>query len=326
MTTDKSTLVLATEAPLARRLATGVTIDQIVRAWLDAQRGSVRTRRAYADAVASFRAALGAAGHDLDAAPEAIALAAQAWAGQGGAAAATYNQRLACISSCFRYAIRHGLLSGENPIARVQRQRVQAYGKAVALTPATIRQKLQAIDRATPDGQRDHALLAIALQTGRRLAEIAALTWGDVRLHDDGRATITFQRCKGGKTMRDTIPAALTRTLLGWLQSFYGRQLGALPPDVPLWVSLATNGTRGKRLSTRAIELICADRLGTGKAHVLRHTFARALEDAGAKVSEIQARLGHESLATTGRYLAALRADENPHADALAALFGLDAG
>jgi integrase len=51
----------------------------------------------------------------------------------------------------------------------------------------------------------------------------------------------------------------------------------------------------------------------------------RALEDAGAKVSEIQARLGHESLATTGRYLAALRPDENPHADALAALFGLDA-
>jgi len=30
---------------------------------------------------------------------------------------------------------------------------------------------------------------------------------------------------------------------------------------------------------------------------------ARAMEDAGAKVSEIQARLGHDSLATTGRYL-----------------------
>ena len=97
------------------------------------------------------------------------------------------------------------------------------------------------------------------------------------------------------------------------------------PPDAPLWVSLATNGTRSKRLSTRAIEQICQERLGTGKAHVLWHSFARALEDAGAKVSEIQARLGHESLAMTGRYLAALRADENPHADALAALFGLDA-
>jgi integrase len=195
----------------------------------------------------------------------------------------------------------------------------------VALPPSAVRHKLQAIDRSTLDGLRDHALLAIALQTGRRLAEVAALTWSDLRFQDDGRATITFQRCKGGKTMRDTIPPALTRTLLGWLQAFYGRQLDDLPPDAPLWVSLATNGTRGKRLSTRAIEQICQDRLGTGKAHVLRHSFARALEDAGAKVSEIQARLGHESLATTGRYLAALRADENPHADALAALFGLDA-
>jgi integrase/recombinase XerC len=119
--------------------------------------------------------------------------------------------------------------------------------------------------------------------------------------------------------------SARTYPHAAWLTAGYGRQLGDLPPDAPLWVSLATNGTRGKHLSTRAIEQICQGRLGMGKAHVLRHSFARALEDAGAKVSEIQAQLGHESLATTGRYLAALRADENPHADALAALFGLDA-
>jgi site-specific recombinase XerD len=324
MPTDPIALSPVPGVPLAHHLAAGATVDQIVHAWLDAQRGSARTRRAYADAVAGFRAALAAANLDLDGAPEALALAAQAWAGRGGVTPATYNQRLACVSSCYRYALRHGLLHGENPIARVQRQRVQAYGQAVPLTPVTIRCKLEAIDRSMPAGQRDHALLAVALQTGRRLAEIAALRWGDLRLHDDGRATLTFQRCKGGKTMRDTLPAPLTRTLLAWVQTFYGRRLGELAHDAPLWVSLATNGTGGKALSTRAIELICAARLGTGKAHVLRHTFARALEDAGAKVSEIQARLGHESLATTGRYLAALRADENPHADALAALFGLD--
>ena len=63
--------------------------------------------------------------------------------------------------------------------------------------------------------------------------------------------------------------------LLGWLQAFYGCQMGDLSSDAPLWVSPATNGTRGKRLSTRAIEQICQDRLGTGKAHVLRHSFAR---------------------------------------------------
>ena len=127
MTVELITVSGEPKAPTIWRAA-GVTIDQIVQAWLDAQRASMRTRRAYADAVASFRAALQAAGHDLDAAPEAVALAAQAWAGQSEAAAATYNQRRACVSSCFRYAIRHGLLRGENPIARVQRQRVQAYG------------------------------------------------------------------------------------------------------------------------------------------------------------------------------------------------------
>jgi site-specific recombinase XerD len=267
-------------APVIRRTA-GVTIDQIVQAWLDAQRASLRTRRAYADAVASFRAALQAAGHDLDAAPEAVALAAQAWAGQGDAAAATYNQRLACVSSCFRYALRHGLLRGENPIARVQRQRVQAYGKAVALTPVAVRHKLQAIDRSTLDGLRDHTLLAIALQTGRRLAEIAALTWADLRLHDDGRVTITFQRRHDHARHH---PAGADTNATQLAQDILWPKLGDLPADAPLWVSLATNGTRGKR----AIEQICQDRLGTGKAHILRHSFARALEDAGAKVSEIR--------------------------------------
>lgn len=48
------------------------------------------------------------------------------------------------------------------------------------------------------------------------------------------------------------------------------------------------------------------------------------MEDAVAKVLEIQARLGHSSLATTGRFLAALRRAENPHADAVASLFGIE--
>ena len=48
------------------------------------------------------------------------------------------------------------------------------------------------------------------------------------------------------------------------------------------------------------------------------------MEDAGAKVSEIQSRLGHASLATTGRYLAALHSAENTHAEDLARMFGME--
>ena len=50
-------------------------------------------------------------------------------------------------------------------------------------------------------------------------------------------------------------------------------------------------------------------RIGTSKVHQLRHTFARMLEDAGAKITVIQQRLGHASAATTSIYLQALRAD-----------------
>jgi integrase len=92
---------------------------------------------------------------------------------------------------------------------------------------------------------------------------------------------------------------------------------GALAPLLP---------PRYARILARARDRpgrICKQRIGTAQVHTLRHTFARLLEDTGAKVSFIQAKLGHESLATTGRYLAALKADKNTHGDELAALMGL---
>ena len=58
--------------------------------------------------------------------------------------------------------------------------------------------------------------------------------------------------------------------------------------------------------------------------HGLRHTFAHSMEDAGAKLSEIQQRLGHSNAATTSRYLSALRSDENPHGEQLAGMFGIE--
>ena len=100
---------------------------------------------------------------------------------------------------------------------------------------------------------------------------------------------------------------------------------GRMRQERPVWISLAKrNGTYGHPLSIRAIALINEQRLGASKVHTLRHTFARGLEDAGAKVSEIQARLGHADLGTTGRYLAQLHAGENPHLARLSHLYGLE--
>jgi integrase/recombinase XerD len=138
---------------------------------------------------------------------------------------------------------------------------------------------------------------------------------------EDGHVTVLWPRAKGAKTMRDAVSSAVGKALLDYLHALYGDALDTIQP---VWISLAHDGTYGKQLSERSIANICLKHLGTSKVHTLRHTFAHTMEEAGAKVSEIQARLGHASLATTGRYLASLRSAENTHGEALAALFGVE--
>lgn len=308
----------------------GASIELAIAAWLHAKRqrsNSERTARAYADTLASFRAVLRSGGLDLDSDRRAVGLAAQAWASaprENGepVASSTINQRLAILSSFYAFAIRRELLAIDgNPIDRLERAKVQDYAGARSLDTGDVAEQLAAIDRRDTEGKRDYSLLCVALETGRRRAELAALRWQDVML-SGGRVTLTWRRAKGGKVMVDQLTPSAGDALLGWLYAAYGRDLGTLAPDAPVWISLARNGTRGHQLTPQAITLICERRLGVSKVHALRHTFAHSMEAAGAPVSLIQARLGHSNLATTGRYLSALRASENPYAEQLAAMFG----
>ncbi|GAB4203532.1 MAG: tyrosine-type recombinase/integrase [Roseiflexaceae bacterium] len=310
-------------AIVAARPASAAQLDLLIVAWLDAKTGrsgSAHTARAYRSDLTAFRAALERVGLDLDSDPQQLALAAQGWAGLRDPSATTYNRRLASLGSFYAYAIKRGHLQ-HNPIAMVDRRPTNDYATARALDLDELRQRLAAIDRSTSAGRRDYALLAIYLQTGRRLDEVRSLEWRDVRL-TGGQAELTFRRCKGGKVMRDLLPAAVSRALLEWLQHHYG-SLRDLPAGATLWPS-ASPRSRGRALSAQGIRDIVEARLGTSHVHATRHTFAKTMEAAGAKASDIQARLGHSSLATTGRYLAALAQAENAQADDLAALFGLD--
>lgn len=298
-------------------------LDLTIVAWLDAKQGrsgSERTRRAYHDTLTAFRGALHSAGLDLDGNAQTLALVAQAWCGHSDPAPATFNQRRAILSSFYVYAMAHDLLVA-NPLARVERRAVDEYAGAHALDLVDVRKRLAAIDRQTPQGQRDYALLAIYLQTGRRLIEVASLEWQDVQRAGD-KITLTFRRCKGGKLMRDTLPVGVSQALLAWLHAAYGTLAQLLASD-PLWLNLAANGQRAQ-LGTDGIRDVCVARLGISKVHALRHTFAKTMEDAGAPVSAIQARLGHASLQTTGKYLARLKQANNDQADDLASMFGLD--
>lgn len=333
MHTDQTNALTTTRADLVVSAAATAPLDLAIAAWLDTKSNrskSLKTATAYRTGLAQFRQVLFELRLDLDSDPRAVALAAQSWAGhrdptsrhQGDVTPATYNQRLAIISSFYAFARKRGLLEVDNPISRVERRRVDAYQGAMPLDDREVQRRLKAIDRADLTGARDYAMLATFLQTGRRLAEVGALRWGDVHIAGD-KVTLHFRRAKGGKVMADSLSRGAGKALLAYLHQLHGAALGELPLDTPLWVNLARNGQR-RQLSARSIAQVCEDRLGVSKVHALRHTFARVMEDEGAKVSDIQARLGHESLATTGRYLAALKRAENAHAENLARRFGFD--
>ncbi len=299
-------------------------VELAIAAWLSyAERRSPRTHRAYRDTLDGFRRLLRANGYDMDAPALVLRLHLQEYAAsatgrrqRGPAAPTTYNHRIACVSSFYRYTGNHQLLDYPmNPVAGMERMRIQEYASAQPLDEGAVARSLAAIDRSTPAGVRDYALLRVGLSTGRRLAELAAMAIDHLDVLDGGAVLVTFPHAKGGKTMRDELSPAVSSCLLAWIALAYP-DVSTAPADAPVWYSLSLR-SRGHRLSRKSIGEVCAARLGVTKTHVLRHTFATSMERAGAPVSEIQARLGHASLDTTGKYLAQLRSAHNAYAGAL---------
>jgi integrase len=302
----------------------GDPIDYAIAAWLHSKTtrtGSSRTERAYRDTITRFRWALQSVGLDLDSDPARVADVAQSFCsrtwdpGRKGVSASSHNQRLAILSSFYSFARTRHLLQ-DNPISLVERRPVQGYAGAQPLDPQTVAERMGEIDRSALAGKRDFALLGIALFTGRRLSEIAQLRWGDVEW-ERGQAVIRFTG-KGGKRFSDRLPISLSTALLDYVHAVHVTP----QPDTLLWVALGNHGF-GRPLSNQALGKIALRRLGTSKFHATRHTFAHTMESLGAKVSDIQSRLGHSNLATTGRYLAALRAADNAYGEALAEALGL---
>ncbi len=325
-------LIIVNSQPPSGEVQALDPVSVAVEAWIHNKRqhsDSPRTERAYRSTLSAFRRHLHSRGLDLDSETD-LSTYLQVWASGGtprskadhAISRATFNHRLAVVSSFYRFALRRKLLQVPNPAEGIDRAEVQAYAKAQPLNPTYVKTQLGGIDHATLAGQRDFALLQVALVTGRRRAELEGLRYGDLRQEGD-QTIITWRRAKGGKVMVDALPKAVSAALMRYLHTAYGAQLGTLAADAPVWIALDPIH-RGHALTAQAIADICLAHLGTSKVHTTRHTFAHQMEATGAKVSEIQARLGHASMETTGGYLAALRSAYNPHAEELAALFGAE--
>lgn len=308
-------------------------IEHVIELWLLDKytlTQSKCTESTYRDILLSLRTYLRDRGFDLDSAAAELVSTIQLWATirasgskrQGSVAPSTYNQRIAAVSNYYRWIIQNGIYTDYNPAEQLARASIKKYARARVLNPQQVRMQLRSIDRSTPRGQRDYMLLQVALNTGRSSQELASLSWHNVSI-DNGNVTLTFERCKGGKTMYSTLDTQLSKALLAYLRNIYTENLNSLGPTTPLWMSFSDR-TFGQAIGSQTIADICESHLGISTVHTLRHTFAFTMEQLGAETSTIQRQLGYESRAATNGYLAALKNAQNPYATELADLFGVE--
>ncbi len=144
---------------------------------------------------------------------------------------------------------------------------------------------------------RDRAILELLYSTGIRVGEVETMNCMDV----DVKSGFVLVTGKGSKQRRIPVGARALDAITAYLIS-RGVEDPIYCPQ-PLFLN-----TRGNRLMTRSIRRVVykwSETLGLRRhisPHVIRHTFATHLLDAGADLRSIQEMLGHESLSTTQRY------------------------
>lgn len=214
----------------------------------------------------------------------------------------TRNARLAAIHSFFRF------VALQEPAHSATCQRVLSIPTkkterklVTSLTRAEQEALLAAPDRTTWLGRRDRVIIILLLQTGLRVSELR-----DLRCEDVVLTTGAHVRCRGkGRKERCT---PLTRATVSVLRAWLTERAG-LP------AARAFPSRRDTTLSRDAVERLItkhAEAASTAcpslrtkrvSPHVLRHTTAVSLLQAGNDRAVIALWLGHESIETTQMYL-----------------------
>ena len=212
------------------------------------------------------------------------------------------NARLAALRSFYHYAA----LEAPQHLGLIQRVLAIPYKRhtrrlVTYLTRPEVTALLQSVDMSTWVGRRNHAMFLVAVQTGLRLSELTGLRQKDAVLSAGPHV-----HCVGkGRRERCTPLAKPTVAVLkAWIKEQGGDESSFLFPS-----------TRGGRLSPDAVQHALAKHVAAAQGpcpslankrvtpHVLRHTAAMELLQAGVGRPLIAIWLGHEVLDSTDVYL-----------------------
>jgi site-specific recombinase XerD len=205
--------------------------------------------------------------------------------------AATVNRRLAALRKFFQWAQATGAVT-DVPTATV---------KGVPSAPRSPKSlQKREVDRLLREAEkagnkRNHAILLLLRHTGIRVGELCNLRLADIRT-SERKGSVLVRSGKGDKDR--TVP--LNHDVREALEAY----LKVRPESADDHLFL---GQRGEPLGTDGVQLIVrklARRAGLEKVtpHVLRHSFAKHVLDAGEDLATVSRLLGHERLETTAIY------------------------
>lgn len=201
-------------------------------------------------------------------------------------------RKVAALKSFSKFCMRKGLIS-------VNPAKVLASPKLDKPLPVFLTQRqaeqLAPPAQATFEKLRNHAIVEFFYGCGIRLSELYSLNLTSI---NKSQQTVRVV----GKGRKERI-VPVTSEAISAMEKYRSHCRNDNGPDTPLFVN-----SDGGRLSRRQIERIVEKNLSVvsqqkkKSPHVLRHSFATHLLDAGADIRAVKELLGHSSLSTTQVY------------------------
>lgn len=159
---------------------------------------------------------------------------------------------------------------------------------------------ITAIDLASPQGERNRAIIETLYSCGLRVSELTNLKLSDLFFEED------FIKVTGKGDKQRFVPISpLTKKYI----SIYIKEIRPQSPINEAHRDVLFLNRRGKQLTRAMIFTIIkqlVEKIGLKKTvspHTFRHSFATHLLENGADLRAIQLMLGHESITTTEIYM-----------------------